>query len=82
MAAYTILTYFILLLVSGFLYFLFVKIFDVFQSVQRIFQDTFPGFITGQTIAAGDFVVGVLVASPFLVLVALFVWAVVRQSTR
>lgn len=60
---------------------IFCLVFNIFQRVQQIFLDIFPGFITQQTIAAGDFVVGVLIASPFLILVALFVWAVVRQST-
>lgn len=82
MASFTILQYFLLLLVGGFLYFIFIYIADVFGSVQQIFLDTFPGFITEQTLAAGNFVIGIIIAAPFLVMLALFIWAVVRQSVR
>lgn len=82
MAAFTILQYFLLVLVSGFLYFIFVYIADVFTIVQQVFLDTFPGFITEQTIAAGNFVISIIIASPFLLILALFIWAVVRQSVR
>lgn len=82
MAAFTILQYFLMLLVGGFLYFIFIYIGDVFRRVQDIFISTFPGFITEQTVAAGNFVIGIMIASPFLVMLALFIWAVVRQSTR
>lgn len=82
MASFTILQYFLLLLVAGFLYFIFVYVSDVFGGVQQIFLDTFPGYITEQTVAAGNFVIGIIIAAPFLVMLALFIWAVVRQSTR
>lgn len=57
-----------------------MNIFDVFQSIHQIFIDLFPGFITEQSVAAANFVVGIVVASPFLILVALFIWAIVKQS--
>lgn len=82
MASFTILQYFLLILVAGFLYFLFVYVADVFGTIQQIFLNIFPGFITEQTVAAGNFVTGIIVASPFLMLIAIFIWAVVRQSTR
>lgn len=82
MAAFTILQYFLLILVGGFIYFLMVYVFDVFQSIHSIFINTFPGFITEQSVAAANFVTGIVIASPFLIMLALFIWAVVRQSTR
>lgn len=82
MASYTILEYFILLLVAGFLYFFFIYIGDVFTQIQNIFIAIYPEFITGQTVAAGNFVIGIIIATPFLLMLALFIWAVVRQSTR
>lgn len=82
MASYTILQYFLLLLVGGFMYFVFIYIADVFGFVQKIFQTNFAEYITEQTLTAGNFVVGLIVAAPFLVMLAVFIWAVVRQSTR
>lgn len=82
MASYTILQYFILLLAGGLLYFVFVYVADVFGMVQNVFINAFPGYITEQCITAGNFVIGLIVAAPFLVMLSLFIWAVVRQSTR
>ncbi len=82
MAAATIFHYFLLILVSGFLYLLFLLITDVFHTLQEIFLNEFPGIITEQTITAVNFVTGVIVAAPFLVLITIGIWAIVKGGTN
>lgn len=82
MASATIFHYFLLIIVGGFFYLLFVLFADVFGTVQQIFLDTFPGIITEQTVTAVNFVTGVIVASPFLVLITIVIWAIVKGGTN
>lgn len=81
MAAYTILYYPILLFTCGFIYLVFVYIADIFTKVQNIFLNFYPGIITEQTMAAGNFGLGIIVASPALILIALAIWALVRGGS-
>lgn len=82
MAAGTIFHYFLLIGVGGFLYLLFILIADVFGTVQNVFLDNFPGMITEQTITAANFCTGVILAAPFLVLITIGVWAIVKGGTN
>ena len=82
MAAATIFHYFLLILIGGFLYLLFVYIADVFHVLQNIFLSEFPGVITEQTVTAVNFVTGVIIAAPFLVLITIGIWAVVKGGTN
>ena len=81
MASYTILHYFTLVFVCGFLYLAVVFVADVFVDLQGIFLNIFPYAITEQTIAAGNFGFTMLLASPILILIALAIWAFVRGGS-
>lgn len=81
MASYTTLYYFVSLFTAGFLYLVVVYVADIFVGLQNIFQNIFPSTITEQTIAAGNFGFGLLIASPALILIALAIWALVRGGS-
>lgn len=81
MASYTILHYLVGLFIAGFLYLVMVFVADVFVDLQGTFQTIFPNTITEQTVAAGNFGFGLLIASPILILVSLAVWALVRGGS-
>lgn len=81
MASVTVLHYLVLVFVAGFLYMLFAYITDIFGSIQQIFLDNFAGIITEQTVTAVNFVIGIIVASPILVLIAVVIWAVVKGTS-
>lgn len=59
----------------------FILIADVFHLVQNIFLDQFAGIITEQTITAVNFVTGVILAAPFLIVLSLVIWAVVKGGS-
>jgi len=81
MAANTILHFFILVLVGGFLYLLFAYVTDIFGMIQNVFLENYAGVITEQTIVATNFVIGIIIASPILVLIAIVIWAVVKGGS-
>lgn len=81
MAAYTILHYFLLIGIGAFLYLVFAYITDIFGYLQQIFLDNFAGIITEQTIMAGNFIIGIIIATPIIIAVALTVWAFVRGGS-
>lgn len=81
MASYTILQYFLLIGVFGFLYMAFLYVVNTFIDLQNIFLTAFPGIITEQTVNAATFGVGVLTAAPFIILVAVVSWAFVRGGS-
>ena len=81
MASFTILHYFLLIGIGAFLYLVFAYITDIFGMLQQIFLDNFAGIITQQTVMAGNFVIGVIIAAPILVAVALTIWALVRGGS-
>ena len=80
MASITIGYWPILLGISGLLYMVFMVITGTFQDVLNVFISSFPDAITQQTASAAAFPVGILVASPAIILVALAIWAFVRAS--
>lgn len=82
MAAATIFHYFLLILVGGFLYLLFIYLADVFHLMQNIFLEHFAGVITEQTMTAVNFVTGIIIAAPFLVLITIGIWAIVKGGTN
>lgn len=81
MAAYTILYYPILLFTCGFIYLVFVYVAGLFTTVQNIFLEFYPGVITQQTIAAGNFGLGLIVTSPAFILITIAIWALVRGGS-
>lgn len=81
MAANTILHFFLLVIVGGFLYLLFAYITDIFGLIQNIFLNSYAGVITEQTVQATNFVIGIIVASPILVLLAIVIWAIVKGGS-
>ena len=80
MASITIGYWPILLGISAFLYSVFIIVTGAFQKVLNVFIDSFPEAITQQTASAAAFPVGILVASPAIILVAIAIWAFVRAS--
>lgn len=60
----------------------FLLVADVFHLVQNIFLDNFSGIITEQTVTAVNFCTGVLLSAPFLVMLALGIWAIVKGGTN
>ena len=81
MASMTVLHYLVLVIVAGFLYMVFAYITDIFGNIQQIFLESFTGIITEQTVTAVNFVIGIIIASPILVLIAIVIWAVVKGGS-
>lgn len=81
MASYTILQYFLLIGVFGFMYMAFLYVVNTFVDLQNIFLTSFSGIITEQTVNAAMFGVGLLQAAPFVLLVAVVSWAFVRGGS-
>lgn len=82
MASATIFHYALLLGVASGLYLVFILITDVFGGVQSLMLSIYPQFITQQTIVSVNFVTGIVVASPFLVALIIFIWAIVRGASN
>lgn len=80
MASITIGYFPVLLIISAFLYLIFVSVTGQFQNMLNIFIVQFPGVITEQTVNAAAFPVGILTYSPAIILIAIAVWALVRAS--
>lgn len=81
MASITIGYWPILLGISAFLYLVFMVVTGAFQDVLNLFIASFPDAITQQTVSAAQFPIGILVASPAIILIALALWALVRASS-
>lgn len=81
MASFTILNYFILVGVFGFLYSIFIYIANTFIDLQNIFITAFPDIISQQTVNAAMFGIGVLEAAPFILFVAVATWAFVKGGS-